>query len=217
MNSEKYWDKKIIDWEDSVKNGTKVPFMEKLASFFRKPIIFRANLAIDMLKPQVINKTVLDLGCGSGFFDFDLQKEARPKHILGIDISVRAINRATIFAKEKGLSGVVDFRVADVAAVSLPAADITIGLGFLDYLTLEEIKNLFQRMQSKYFFFSFSERKFSLLRLVHIIYLLSQRCPKHFYYTKEEILRCINNKCKNVKFLNNKKLSFAGIIHNLPS
>lgn len=217
MNSERYWDKKIIEWEDSVKKGTRVSFTEKLASFFREPNRFRANLAIDMLRPHVVNKTVLDLGCGSGFFDFDLQKETAPKHILGIDISPRAIGRATIVAKEKGLGGIVDFRVADAAAVSLPEADVAVGLGFLDYLTLEEIKNLFQQMRSEYFFFSFPERKFFLLRFIHIIYLLSQRCPRHFYYTKEEISRCIGNKYENVKFLNNKKLSFGCVVHNLPS
>lgn len=216
MDSKQYWDEKIIEWEDSMKGRQEVSFIEKLAARFRKSLSYRSALAEDMVKPFVGGKKVLDLGCGSGFFAFQLYEQAHPEHITGIDISSRAIARAEEIAAERGLTSAFTFQEGDVAGMALPEVEVTVGLGFFDYLTLPEITQLFNNLRTKHFLFSFSERKFSIMRFMHIVYMLSQNCPKHFYNTKEEIGNCVGNQYTNVQFLNDPQLSFACIVHNLP-
>lgn len=217
MDIKNYWDKKIIEWENSITKRGTFSFVEKLASYFRKPLIFRTELCLRMVMPFVGDKTILELGCGSGFFTFELCKSKAVKKIIGIDISRNAINRAKKISEERALSSVCDFFDANATALEeFPAADLTIGLGFLDYLTAEEIKLIFEKNKSKYFLFTFSEKKFSILRYIHILYLLSQRCPKHFYYSKKEIGDCVPDRYGKIQFIDDKKLSFCCIVHNLP-
>ena len=181
MDSKHYWDNKIIDWENSMEGGVRVSLIEKLASHFRAPLHYRLELAVQMLAPVVSGRSVLDLGCGSGFFLFKLDEAAQFTHATGVDISLRAIERAKSIAEGKGKADKFTFIADDVTQSDVPAADITVGLGFLDYLTLEEIAELFNRLRSQYFFFSFAKRNISLMRCIHIAYMLSQKCPKHFY------------------------------------
>jgi SAM-dependent methyltransferase len=216
MDIKQYWDKKIIEWEDSMRGGADISLIEKLAAYFRKHLFYRSALAMDMLIPLVKGKTVLDLGCGSGFFSFELYDRAKPRHMTGIDISPQAVRRAQAIAKEKGWSDGFLFREGDAASLSLPKTDFTIGLGFLDYLNLEEIHSLFERLASPYFLFSFAERKIVLFRYMHILYMLLQRCPKHFYNTKKEIRQSIGPRFHNVQFVNHKKMRLTCIVHNLP-
>lgn len=216
MNSKQYWENKIIEWEDSVKGVNKVSFIEKVATVFRKPLQYRSSMSLQLLRPFVHEKIVLDLGCGSGFFDMALYDLAKPSKIIGIDISSQAIKRAQKTANERNLMEICQFFEGDAGRMSLPKVDVTIGLGFLDYLTLSEIKFLFERLKSKYFLFSFSERKLSVLRFMHILYMLSQSCPKHFYNTKVEIKQCIGEKFGATIFLNDRHLSFSCLVHNLP-
>jgi len=217
MDIKQYWDKKIIEWEDSIRGGSQISLIERLASYFRKPLCYRSALALEMLLPLAKGKTVLDLGCGSGFFSFELYDRTRPKHITGIDISPQAVRRAQAIAQEKGLADIFTFFEGDAASIPLPEADFTIGLGFLDYLALEEIKALFERLPSRFFLFSFSEKKRSLFRYIHILYMLLQRCPKHFYYSKKEIRQSLGGKYDNIQFLNDQKMRLGCIVHNLPA
>lgn len=217
MNNKTYWNRKIIEWEDSIRKGGSVSFVERLASYFRKPLKFRTEMCINTLKPFVRDKAVLELGCGSGFFAFELYNRCKPKHITGIDISSNAINRAQKIANDKKLNDKFEFIAGDASYIVLPEADITLGLGLLDYFTPQEIKMIFNNMKSNYFLFTFAEKRFSVLRYIHILYLWSQKCPKHFYFTKNEIASCINNRYEDVQFVNDKNLSFGCIVHNLPT
>jgi SAM-dependent methyltransferase len=216
MDSKQYWDKKIIDWEDSMRKGADVSLIERLAASFRKHLCYRSAIAMDLLIPQVKGKTVLDLGCGSGFFSFALYERAGPQRITGIDISPKAVGRAQAIAKERGWSDHFSFLEGDAASFALPQADFTIGLGFLDYLSLKEIHSLFERLPSPRFLFSFAEKKIVLFKYIHELYMLVQRCPKHFYYTQSEIRDSIGPRFHEVQFLNHKKMRLTCIVHNLP-
>lgn len=193
-----------------------VPYIERLASFFRRPIKHRSKMSLNILDRFVKDKTVLELGCGSGYFAFELLQKSKVKHVTGIDISHNAIVHAKKIATERQLSEKITFLEGDVPNVTLPEVDVTIGLGFLDYLSPEEIKLLFSTMRSSSFLFSFSERRVSLFRYIHILYMLSQGCSKHFYYTRDEIAGYIGKEYRDMQFLCDRKLSFACIVHNLP-
>jgi SAM-dependent methyltransferase len=217
MSSNKhYWDRKIIEWEDSMSTGRNVPLIERIASLFRGPLKFRSQLALNILDSFVQNKTVLELGCGSGYFAFKLYEKSNTKHITGIDISRKAIIRAGQIASERQLSDRFTFLEGDVTSKSLPEADVTLGLGFLDYLSPEEIRSLFSNMRSPYFLFSFADRRISLLRIIHKCYMLSQGCSNHFYYSQKEIAGYIGNGYGGIHFLNDRKMSFTCIVHNIP-
>lgn len=211
-----YWDRKIIEWEDSIRTRSKVSPLERLAARFRKPIVNRAQLALEILAPHVRDRTVLELGCGSGFFARNLQRVARPAHVTGVDFSSAAIHRAQEQGQREGLSGSATFLVGNAAEMELPRADVTIGLGFLDYLDQAEIRGLFARIQSPWILFTFSRSDRSLRRALHILYLKTQDCPKHFYHSERELRELVGERFGELVFLADRaRMSFGGIFHNL--
>lgn len=218
MNSKEYWNNKIIEWEDSLHDSGKVSLIESLAARFREPLKVRRQLCFKLLKKIGKGKTILELGCGSGYFAIKTFREIRPKKMIGLDISRNAIQRANTLKKKLRISGKkLEFIEADTTALqTLPEADITVGLGFLDYLSAPEIRTLMRNLKSTYIIFTFSERKVSLARYLHILYLISQNCPKHYYYTKEEIVSIVKERYKNVTIVSGKKLMFGCIVHNIP-
>jgi len=216
MDIKDYWNNKIIEWEDSMGNGQNLSFVERFASYFREPVKNRSRICMDTLRPFIEGKTILELGCGSGFFSLALYKNSGVKNVIGFDISEKAINRAKKLCQEQGLTQYCEFHQAEAVSATLPKADIVIGLGFLDYLAAEDITTLFGKLKMNHFLFTFSEKVPSLFRYLHILYLLSQRCPKHFYYAKTDIRRFIGNAYTGVQFINDRRLSFAALVHNLP-
>ena len=172
-------------------------------------------MALSTLQPHVKDKTVVELGCGSGFFARQLQAAAKPKHITGIDFSGAAVARANAEATKIGLESTMNFKEGDCSKIDMPEADVTIGLGFLDYLAPHEIKALFERIKSKKILFTFSSTGFYLLRYVHIAYLKSQSCPKHFYYHEDELKELIGNKFGPLTVVSDRSMSFGRILHNL--
>jgi SAM-dependent methyltransferase len=217
MDSKEYWDNKIIEWEDSLQGSAKVSFIESLAAHFREPLKVRRQLCFDLLKKIGKGKTILELGCGSGFFATKAFQEIKPKKMIGLDISQNAIQRANALKKSLKISSKkLEFIEADTTVLrKLPKTDITIGLGFLDYLSASEISTLMRSLKSTYIIFTFSEKKASLMRYLHMLYLVSQNCPKHYYYTKEEIVRFVKERYKKVTIISGKKLMFGCIVHNI--
>jgi len=217
MDIRKYWDRKIIEWEDSVRKGNNVSFTERVASYFRKPLFYRTEICLDIVAPHVGERDVLELGSGSGYFAFRLFERARPHSITCIDFSQEAIERGRKLANEKyGAENMFKFMVADITKMDMPVTYVTIGLGLLDYLNEVEITKLFVQMKSNYFLFTFPERVFSFLRFIHIFYMKTQQCPKHYYYRKSDIKECCDRRFSGLKFINDPRLSFGCIVHNLP-
>lgn len=216
MDSKEYWDKKIIDWEDSTRTAEGVSFIERLGARFRGPLGARSRIAFEALDPFVHGKTVLELGCGSGYFAMELFDRCKLAHLTGIDLSSRAIERAAVLAKEPGVEKHCTFLEGDAASTAGYETDITIGLGLLDYLSPEELTKLFTEMKSPHFLFSFAERRPMLMRYIHILYMRSQRCPKHFYYTENTMRGYIGERFEGVQFVRAPDLSFGCVVHNIP-
>jgi SAM-dependent methyltransferase len=159
----------------------------------------------------------LELGSGSGYFGFRLFERTMPRSVTCIDFSQEAIERGRILSGEKyGAENVFRFILADITRIDMPPSYITIGLGLLDYLTKAEITNLFLRLRSNYFLFTFPERVLFFRRFIHILYMRAQKCPKHYYYSKSDIKECCERRFFGLKFMNDSRLSFGCIVHNLP-
>jgi SAM-dependent methyltransferase len=210
-----YWEDKIIEWEDSMRGEQKnVSPLERLAARFREPLKVRAGRCMDLLAPRADGKRLVELGCGSGFFAMELAERTKVEHITAIDISSRAVERATAIAAERGLTDRVTFQHADGNELQLPDADITYGLGFLDYLSPDELHALFQKIRSEHVLFTFSEKRLSFYRALHIVYLKIQNCTKHFYYTRDEILAGVSDRAAAIRFLSGRDMMFGCIFHD---
>lgn len=188
---EEYWDKKIKEWsEASYEKKAKSP-IEKLAIFFRGGITKRMDVAIKIIGSRAKGKVVVDMGCGLGDFCFEILKY-KPKMVVGIDISGVAIKEAQRRVKARKLEDKVKFIKGDIFQFKkLPAFDIAVGLGFIDYLDKEDLKKLFKLLRGRNFLFSMFEKKLSLLPLLHAVYVRIQKCPGAYKYTRKEMRELI--------------------------
>jgi len=76
-------------------------------------------------KKGLLGKTVLEIGCGTGFFALETLKNGALS-CLGIDLSSAAIQEANAFAKESGLEDRSRFEVANAASARQPASDVVV-------------------------------------------------------------------------------------------
>src|SRR5947209_10982322 len=72
----------------------------------------------------LVDKTVLEIGCGTGFFALETLRHGASS-CLGVDLSSAAIHEANEFAIESGLQDRARFEVADAASTQ-HAADIVV-------------------------------------------------------------------------------------------
>ena len=95
VDKKKFWEKKIIGWEDLRYNKEESGFnlFEKTVDKTNNTLIFRLNFAFKILEPLIKNKKVVELGCGSGFLAKKFI-EAGATSYTGYDISEKAISRA---------------------------------------------------------------------------------------------------------------------------
>src|SRR6059036_954003 len=77
-----------------------------------------------LTKNGLVGKTLLDIGCGTGFFALETLRQGASSCI-GIDLSSAAIHEANEFAKESGLQDRAKFEVANAASTQ-HAADIVV-------------------------------------------------------------------------------------------
>src|SRR6266851_768339 len=78
-----------------------------------------------ILKKGLLGKTVLEIGCGTGFLSLETLRHGASSCV-GVDLSSAAIHEANEFAKESGLQDRARFEVANAASTHQPASDIVI-------------------------------------------------------------------------------------------
>lgn len=199
MNDERsYWDKKILEWESTIygssAQATRQSLLERLAVPFRKTLRRRLDAAEALVKDHVANKTLVDLGCGSGILLRRLLKYS-PKRLIGIDIAPNAIERAQAGAAEMGLdSSKLAFFCRDLRTErdlfegsDFRDVDIVTGIGFLDYLNRDEFAAIFQSIRGKEFLFArAAESTRSPRELLRQVYLKVASCPGSYTHSKSE-------------------------------
>lgn len=214
-STQKYWNENIIDWEKSAYEKKSLGLVERIASKFRGSIRRRMDISLRLLAPRIKKKKVLDLGCGSGIFCFKLISLGA-SNVIGIDISSKAINLAKKRAEELDIERKCTFTIGNIKEINLPEVDITTGLGILDYNNRKELTKLFRKINSHFFLFSFSERNYSPIALMHKLYLNYKRCPSAYQYTCKEMKEMLwSAGFKNFTFIKDKELLHGVIVHNL--
>jgi len=85
-----------------------------------------SQLLLDFIsKEGLVGKTVLELGCGTGFLALETLRLGASSCV-GVDLSSAAIHEANEFAKESGLQDRARFEVANAASTHQPTSDIVI-------------------------------------------------------------------------------------------
>lgn len=207
-----FWNAKILKWEAS-----RYFCLQGLSKTRLNSVKMRLDLASQILSQHARGKSLLELGCGSGVLLSHLNRQDFTSWC-GIDISPTAISKA-----QQRLNGLASFILGDVTECSLPQTDCVVALGLLDWLSLNEIQELASRLNSTYFLFSFSERRFSIVRVLHQIYTLfsygiwnSFYVPR--YWTEREIRDALSPFKRTklpIKFIRDPSLSFGCLVTNL--
>jgi predicted RNA methylase len=85
-----------------------------------------SQVLLDFLsKKGLLGKTVLEIGCGTGFFALETLRSGATSCV-GIDLSPAAIHEANEFAKESSLQDRARFEVANAASTRQPVSDIVV-------------------------------------------------------------------------------------------
>lgn len=101
--------------------------------FFRKSTRLRYEKTLENCRP-VVGKTVIDVGCGPGYYAVSLAKQGAKK-VVGIDISPAMISLAKQRAIAAGVEHDCEFVVADFASYPVDQKfDFAIVQGFMDYV-----------------------------------------------------------------------------------
>lgn len=147
-----FWERRIQGWDRSRYAGT-------------NPVSWRARSAAARISPICTGRVVVDLGCGGGRL-LELLQTSGARQLIGMDFSLAALQLARVRCDGRQTC----FVEGDVVCDDLPDGDLYVGLGLLDWLTDQQIGQLFQKLRGRDFFFSFSERRASLLRWIHQLY-----------------------------------------------
>jgi len=161
--------------------------LEKLINkVFRKGMYLRAMLALEECGD---NKTILDVGCGSGRISVSLAKKGA--RVVGVDYSSQMIALANEHLRqcEKDSCTKVDaqFICCDFMKDfdSNELFDITIALGVFDYVEqpipfLRKMKNLTrEKIIASY------PGKFAFQTPIRKVWLYTKNCPVYFYSEKK--------------------------------
>lgn len=171
-----FWERRIQGWDRSRYAGT-------------NPVSWRARSAAARISPVCSGRVVVDLGCGGGRL-LELLQSSGARQLIGMDFSPAALQLARVRCSAQHIR----FVEGDVVRDELPDGDLYVGLGLLDWLTVEQIGHLFHKLRGRDFLFSFSERRASLLRWMHQLYCwlsFGWRQPGYVprYFNQQELSR----------------------------
>ena len=195
--SGEYWKEHLLSWEASAyykDSPHQANLWDRLSTVFRGNAMYvRMNAALELLKPHINGKTILDVGCASGRFPFQLVDAGAAK-VYGVDISLDAIQMAQEHCKQAGLEDRLDFSVADVVHPDspLPQSDLVTALGVIEYFDHETMSAFLGNLRTEYFFLDFPDtarrRQFPTWQLRQV-YIWVNKLPGLYLYRPEEFIR----------------------------
>lgn len=128
-------------------------FTRLINHFFRKSTRLRYLKTLEECHP-VEGKTVLDIGCGPGYYAIALAQRGAGR-VLGIDVSPAMVELARQHAGKAGVEGRTNFMAMDFNRFSSnDQFDYTIAQGFMDYIpnAPEVVEKILSLTKSKAFF-----------------------------------------------------------------
>ncbi len=216
----RYWDEKISWWADSSYEEHPRGPVDRLMAHLRRSVHARAVIALEMLRPHLAGKTVVDVGCGNGHF-LHCCLEAGAAHAVGIDISPAAIEEARSLAKRHGTADRSEWHVGRAGDGTLPPGDFVTGFGLVDWLEKDECMQFFKALHGRHFVFSFSEMDGSFDEWVHYFYLIKRlewfgNGVRAYHHPRRTILRRLQRaSIDDVQVVARREMRFGRLVHNL--
>jgi SAM-dependent methyltransferase len=225
-----YWNDKIRRWSESCygeKESAKAQEaqrgpVERLMARLRKSVDARLETASELLLPIAKGHTFLELGCGSGELARRLA-EAGAARVEGWDISDEAVALSKRRLDAAGFGDRAVFRRADLnQEAEFPQVDIAVGLGLLDWISLEQVDALASRLRAKHVLFSFSEEDNSLAEIVHRVYLVWRLKRKNLgfgahHFRRQDVLDIFAQRgWPDAEILKTRAMRFGVILYDLP-
>lgn len=143
-----FWEGRLPDWD---------------ASRYRRrldPVARRSRLAALWLADHGLDRSIVDLGCGSGRLLAELQALGAAR-LTGLDWSEWAVSQARRRCPEARIL------CQDLTREELPHGDVYVGLGLLDWI---DARDLMQRLAGRHFLFSFSRADRPFLKAMHRLF-----------------------------------------------
>ncbi len=183
----------ISDAFDNVYDGEQDSALYRLVDIlFRKSILEKRREIMTEASGEIKNKTVLDIGCGSGRYAIGLAKKS-PQQVLGIDISPSMIALAQEMAVICGLDKVCKFQNIDFMDSNfLGSFDVILAAGVFDYVKeprkfLLKIKDFLKGKAVLSF-----PIKWTVMTPVRMAWLAKRKCP-NYYYSKRQIKKLFDS------------------------
>jgi cyclopropane fatty-acyl-phospholipid synthase-like methyltransferase len=192
-----YWESHLESWEASAyfKEGQeKANWWDRLSTIFRGDAMYvRMQTALELIKPHIKDKTVLDVGCASGRFAFQMI-EAGAQKVYGTDISAEAVAFANQRAKELNLQNQLEFSVTDVVQPNtvLPQVDFVTALGVIEYFDAKDMAKFLGNLRTKYILLDFPDlgrKKEFPTWILRQVYIRVNRLPGVYLYSLDEFAK----------------------------
>jgi SAM-dependent methyltransferase len=202
------------DW-DALYGGKRNKFWRVFDRIFRYDVLERFQITMERLGADLTQKTVLDIGCGSGVYDIEIARRGATK-VLGIDLSPGMIALAKEFSRRAGSDDRCEFVCANfppdppIQALSR-TFDYGVAMGVMDYISdpvsfLRQTRSLI----TQFVILSFPGRHWLREPLRRYRYRLLGRCELYNY--DEPTIRAA---CKEAGFrsVNIQRLNHSGICY----
>lgn len=195
--SARYWEKHLTSWEAGAyfKDGQKgATWWDRLSAIFRGDAMYvRMSAALELIQPHIAGKTVLDVGCASGRFAFQIIRAGAAK-VYGTDISAKALDLAAKRGAELGMQDKLEFFPSDVVQPNapLPQADLVAALGVIEYFNAEAMSAFLGNLRAKYILLDFPDRarkKEFPTWILRQVYIRANRLPGIYLYSLDEFAK----------------------------
>ena len=222
MDPRSFWEDKIVDWEDGRYGGVEASSkaLERIADKSSASLRFRLKFTRELLLPKVKDKSVIEIGCGSGFLTADIIRSGAANYV-GFDIAESAIARAKKISKEAGIADKAEFIRSDLESLDILQADIVFSLGLLDWLRDDELDHLFRISVDAHWLHAIAERRASPSQWLHRIYVhlaYGHRTKGYVprYYAPGEIEAIAQRyNSRQVRIFRDPRLSFGAMLSTL--
>ena len=159
---------------------------------FRKSLYERMPISLKECG-NIKEKSIIDIGCGSGRLCYLLAKENASK-VVGVDYSQQMIDIAEKFVKNKGHEEKIQFQCVDFFTKyeTKEKFDISIALGVFDYLQFPEKFLEKMKLVTKDKIIASFPARYAFQAPIRRVWLYTRKCPVYFY-TEPQLQKIYEN------------------------